>query len=100
MATKRKTQPIKLDTGFESKEQAAELGYIAACIERVEDGRLLTLNSDLETYSFKDELAGQLSPYKYTYDRLMDDHRCKGEFKVLSWVKDVNGEKFINFLNK
>lgn len=100
MAKKTKTHSIKLDTGFESKKQAADLGYIAACIERIKDGRVLMLNSDLETYSFKDELASQLCPYKYTYDRLMDDYRCKGEFKVLSWVKDVNAEKFIKFLNK
>lgn len=89
---------IEINGGFESKEEAAELGYIAAAIERVKDGRLLTLNSDMQTYSFADKLAGSYSNYKYTYDRLMDDYRCTGQFKVLSWVKNVNVEKYIKYL--
>jgi len=95
-----KTKKIKLDTGFESKEQAAKLGYVAACIERVSDGRILILNPDAETYSFNDDKMRDLTPYKYSYDRLMNDHRCIGHFKVISWVKDINVEKFMKFLNK
>ncbi|SRR5258706_4942738 len=97
---KLKVNNIKLDTGFESKEQAAQLGYIATRIERISDGRVLTLNSDLQTYSFNDLATDQLSANKFTYERLMNDYRCIGQFKVISWVKDFNAEKFLKFLNK
>jgi hypothetical protein len=104
MAIKKKIKPVvKLDTGFETKEQAAALGYIAATIERVKDHQLLTLNSDLVTYSFMSGTPPNLdghSKNKYTYERLMNDHRCTGHFRVLAWVKDFNAEKFIKFLKK
>lgn len=101
MVKKKKSKPeLKYDTGFESKDQAGELGYVAACIERISDGRLLFLNSDLETYSFKDNRIENYVPHKYTYDSLLNDSRCIGAFKVISWVKDFNAEKFIKFLNK
>lgn len=97
---KTKVKKLKLDTGFASKEEAAKFGYIAACIERVSDGRMLLLNPDGETYSFSEKRSKEAMAYKYTYERLMDDHRCIGAFKVLSWVKDINVEKFMQFLNK
>lgn len=84
----------KINTGFDTKEEAAELGYTAATIERLSDGSVLTLNSDLTTYSYPN------SRNKYTYERLMEDDRCRGDFQVLSWVKNLNVEKFLKFLNK
>jgi hypothetical protein len=104
MAIKKKIKPVvKIDGGFETKEQAAALGYIAATIERVKDHQLLTLNSDLVTYSFAFGTSPNLDGHsnnKYTYERLMDDHRCTGHFRVLAWVKDFNAEKFIKILKK
>lgn len=98
--SKKNKAKLELNTGFKSKKEAADLGYIPACIERLSDGQLFLLNSDLETYSIKDERIENYVPHKYTYDRLMDDYRCKGKFKVVSWVRDFNAEKFIKFLNK
>jgi hypothetical protein len=82
--------------GFKSKEEAAQHGYTAVVIERISDGAQLTLNSDSETYSFSEELVKDLTKYTYTYERLMDDPRAKGKFKVLSWVKDLNPDKLSN----
>ncbi len=93
MAKKTK---VKNEFGFESKDKAAKLGYLAVAIERIKDGKLLTLNPDFETYSF----VGKYSSSKYSYDRLMDDDRCKGKFRVLSWVKNLNLDKYNKFDNK
>lgn len=86
--------------GFKSKEEAASLGYTAAVIERISDGAQLTLNSDGETYSFSDDVVKGMAKYEYTYERLMDDHRAKGKFKVLSWVKDINPDKLHNKMSE
>lgn len=94
MATK-KIKNLDLG-GFESKEQAAKLGYTAVSIERIHDGKILSLNSDFETYSFTDKPDG----YKYTYERLMDDHRAKGKFKVLGWAKNLTPETYMKIFNK
>lgn len=47
-------------------------------IERIEDGELLKLNED-GTYSFINSIMA--APYKYTYERLMEDKRAKGYFR-------------------
>lgn len=95
MSKKKKT---KIDTGFNSKEEAAQLGYTAAVIERISDKEILTLNPDLETYSFSETLSKDGDKYKYSYERLMEDHRAKGKFRVLTWVKNFNAEKFTLFV--
>jgi len=48
-------------------------------VERVSDGEILRLNRDNETYSFVGH--GMHRPYKYTYGRLFEDRRCRGEFR-------------------
>jgi len=50
-------------------------------IERIDDGEILELNNDGKTYSFiKSEMA---SPHKYTLERLMEDPRAKGKFRII-----------------
>ena len=49
-------------------------------IRRIDDGQMLRRNAD-NTYSFVDSEMGE--PYKYTFERLMDDPRCKGAFELI-----------------
>lgn len=58
-------------------------GMVPMEIERIHDGRILKLNKNNKTYSFKDfkELVDG-----YTWGRLFADHRCPGEFEVLTWA--------------
>lgn len=98
MATK-KIKNLNLG-GFESKEQAAKFGYTAVSIERIHDGRILSLNSDFETYSFADKPEDEKEIYKYSYERLMDDHRAKGKFRVLGWAKNLTRETYMKIYNK
>ena len=94
------TKKKKIDTGFNSKEQAANLGYTAVTIQRIFDGRILHLNANLQTYSFADKLDESNTPYEYTYERLMDDLRARGKFKVISWAKNVNPETYQKIFNQ
>lgn len=89
-----------ITTGFQTKAEADEHGYTAVCIERLSDGAMLSLNSDLTTYSFSPEVVKGSSNYQYTFERLMEDHRAKGKFKVISLVKNLNLDKYAKFFEK
>lgn len=68
-----------------------DMGYVPFTIERVSDGEILQLNEDNKTYSFTRRNGG-MGVVIYSWGRLFRDHRCKGEFKPLSWVKIENLE--------
>lgn len=87
---------VQKNNGFSSKEEAAAHGYTAVIIERISDGVQLSLNSDNETYSFSDDYVPGANKQQYTYERLMEDFRARGKFRVLSWIKDLNPDKFNN----
>lgn len=82
----------KIDAGFSSKEEAAKLGYLPAVIERLSDGEILRLNSDM-TYSFTD--ARMHNKYSYSYETLMEGHM--GSFQVIGWIKDFNLDTYTKF---
>jgi len=63
--------------------------HVPFSIERVFDGRILLMNNDFKTYSFKDSSRRfrELSNGKYSFRRLFDDSRVKpGDFKVVGWA--------------
>ncbi len=47
-------------------------------IERISDGEIFVRNED-ETYSLHNDMMA--TPYKWTYDRLLNDRRCNGDFR-------------------
>lgn len=55
-------------------------------IVRIDDGQELILDEKLKTYSFKmsqkDKLIGRFI-FEFTYERLMEDPRSKGKFRVV-----------------
>jgi hypothetical protein len=75
------------------------MGYIPFNIERISDGRILQLNPDNVSYSFKDSFMGELYN-KWSWGRLFRDSRCIGAFKPLGWVKIENLESAHKALRK
>lgn len=77
--------------GDKLKETLKELWssdhHIPFTIERISDGRLLYLNDDYDTYSFKNKNY-HLSQYsRWTYGRLFGDDRVdEGTFTVKAWA--------------
>ena len=48
-------------------------------VERIDDGEILNLN-DNGTYSFINSCMHK--PYEYSLERLMEDPRARGKFKI------------------
>ncbi len=60
-------------------------------IIRLDDGMEFVLNEGKNTYSIKLPELGHPIPFsfEYTYERLMEDPRDKGKFKVADGTEDL-----------
>jgi hypothetical protein len=58
-------------------------------IIRLDDGAEFLLNEVTQTYSLWYAGCENHLQHEYTYERLMEDPRCKGEFKVADGTEDL-----------